>query len=279
MLNDVTVYSTSQQAVALTFPDSDPLENDIIQVVNIDGLDPVTAAINVVSSGNVDGAIDLDASVPTRNIVLTLRANPNWNDWTYETIRKFIYSYFIPKTSIKLVFDSDEIGIPVEILGVVESCESNPFSQSPEYHISLICSDPYFTAVDPTVISGSIIAASSWTSSKSNIAYHGTVPTGIKLNLNSGFSTEIYIQAGESSDSVFHIVTDVDDVFELISIPLHKSIREVTSGDGTFTNLLGKVQLGSSWPVFIPGFNSFAVMGPSVGNPWELTFFEKYGAL
>jgi Phage tail protein RIFT-related domain len=279
MLNTVEVYSSSQLAEAVSFNNSDFIENDFVHVINIDGLDPVTASIDVVSSGNVDGAISLDTQVPTRNIVMTLRPNPDWTTWTYEQIRKLIYSYFIPKTDVKLIFDSDEIGTPVEIVGVVESCSANPFTKDPEYAISLICADPYFATVDPIVATGSVIDPSNWSAGKSTILNKGSVPIGIELKLPVGFNAEIYVQTGDSPDSTFHVIDVVTGVFAMNSIPLHKFIKEINSSDGSFVNLLSKLQLGSQWPVLEPGINSFAVMGPSVGFPWELTYHEKYGGV
>lgn len=279
MLKSVQVYSSSQLAEAVAFNNSDPIESDFIQVTNIDGIDPVTASIDVVSSGNVDGAISLDPKVPTRNIVMTLRPNPNWTTWTFEQIRKFIYSYFIPKNTIQLIFDSDEIGVLVEIFGVVESCTANPFSKDPEYNISLICADPFFTTVDPIVVTGTIIDPSNWTAEKSTIQCNGNIPIGIELKLPNGFNAEIYVQTGDSPDSTFHVIDVIYEILAINSIPLHKYIREVSTSDGSFTNKLSKLQLGSRWPILTPGDNSFAVMGPSVGFSWELTYYEKYGGL
>ena len=50
-------------------------------------------------------------------------------------------------------FYSDDMG-PVEISGIVESVEINSFSKDPEFIVSIICPDPYFTALTPTVVTG-----------------------------------------------------------------------------------------------------------------------------
>lgn len=280
MINTVEVYSTLQIANELTFDTDGFIEADFVQVTNVDGLDPVKASIDIVSSGNVDGAISLDSQVPTRNIVMTLRPNPDWINWTYETLREVIYSYFMPKTLVKLIFDSDEIGVLVEILGTVESCEANPFTKDPEYIVSIVCPDPYFVTVDPVTVTGTVITQANWGTSKNTITLNGNVPIGIQVKLGSGFENEIYIQAGNPGSSNFHVITTVAGIFQMGSIPLHKYIRGISSANGSFENLLAYLQLGSKWPVFYPGDNSFAVMGDwSEGNPWELKYYPKYGGL
>lgn len=279
MINTVEVYSTLQIADELTFDTDGPIEADFVQVTNVDGLDPVKASIDVVSSGNVDGAISLESQVPTRNIVMTLRPNPDWINWTNESLRTLIYSYFIPKTLVKLIFDSDEIGVPVEILGTVESCEANPFTKDPEYIVSIVCPDPYFVTVDPVIVIGTVISQENWETSKNTITLNGNIPIGIQVRMGAGFEDEIYIQAGTPGSSSFHVVTTVPGYFHMGSIPLHKYIQGISAQNGSFQNLLAYLQLGSKWPVFYPGENSFAVMGSSVGNPWELKYFPKYGGI
>ena len=280
MLNKIEVYSSSQLAADLSFDEEGLIENDFVQVTNIDGLDPVPASIDVVSSDNVDGAVSLEPKVPTRNIVMTLRPNPNWNDWTFETLRKLIYSYFIPKSTVKLVFDSDEIGVPVEILGTIESCEANPFTKDPEYIVSIVCPDPYFITIDPVIVTGTVIHPDNWTSEQSTISLDGNVPIGIEVILSSGFSTELYIQIGNLGNPNFHVITTVEDMFSMGSRPLNKFIRKVNLSNGAFENLLPKLQFGSAWPVLKPGDNPFAIMdGFSLGNPWELKYFPKYGGI
>ena len=153
MLTEVKAYSSWRSAPTLPLDDGGRAETDLIHVRNISGLDPVKASVNTSPFGSVDGASLTGSSVLTRNIVLTLHPNPNWKDWTYEALRRLLYSYFMPKLQVKLVFYSDDM-IPVEISGVVEDVSVNIFSKDPELNVSIICPDPYFTALEPTVITG-----------------------------------------------------------------------------------------------------------------------------
>ena len=156
MLTEVKAYSSWRSAPTLPLSDGGRPESDLIQLRNIDGLDPVKAAVNTSPFGSVDGASHTGSSVLTRNIVLTLHPNPNWDNWTFESLRRLLYSYFMPKRQTRLVFYSDDM-IPVEISGIVESVSVNIFSKDPELQVSIVCPDPYFTALEPTVLTGQTV--------------------------------------------------------------------------------------------------------------------------
>ena len=127
MLTELKAYSSWRSAPTMLL-NGGRAETDLIQIRDIQGLDPVKASINTSPFGSVDGASYVGSSVLSRNIVLTLHPNPDWDDWTYEGLRRLIYSYFMPKRNTKLVFYSDDM-IPVEISGIVEDVQVNPFQQ------------------------------------------------------------------------------------------------------------------------------------------------------
>ncbi len=108
MLTEVKAYSAWQSAPTLLLNPTGRSETDLIQIRNIDGLDPVKASVNTSSYGSVDGASFTGSAVSTRNIVLTVHPNPDWDIWTHESLRRLIYSYFMPKRPIRLVFYSDD---------------------------------------------------------------------------------------------------------------------------------------------------------------------------
>lgn len=279
-LQKVEVYSSSQLTSTLLVDDSGPIEADYVQVLNIDGLDPVTATIDVVTSGNVDGAVAMDAAVPTRNIVLTIRPNPDWVTWTAEQLRQFIYNYFVPKSLVRLYFTSDELSSVVWIEGTVESCGANPFTKDPTYLVSIVCPDPYFVAVDPIVINGYIINPADFPTSKSDVNNPGNVPIGVELKVEDGFDNELYIQLGNPAVGTFHLFGSVSGILYMGSIPTKKYVRSGNVDNGTFTNRLYELQPGSVWPVFQPGDNDFAVMNAyNVGTSWQLSYNPKYAGL
>jgi hypothetical protein len=255
-------------------------ETDLIQIRNIDGLDPVKATVNTSPFGSVDGGAYIGSNVPTRNPVLTLRPNPNWADWSIEALRRLVYLYFMPKSLTRLVFTSDDIS-PVEIYGYVEDCSPNLFTSDVEILVSIICPDPYFTAVNPTIVTGITNDGSEWL----DIDYGGDIETGFNVEVTSKGDpapTIIGVQAGDPSLSYFNVAAGVTPsmYYMMNSIPGQKYAQNVDLNTGVITNLLSKLQTGSKWPTLKPGGNKFAVITDSPGNQdWRLTYFERRGGL
>ena len=109
MLTKLQAYSAWESAPLLPLSDNGREETDLLQIRNIDGLDPVKATINTSAFGSVDGAAYIGSNVPTRNLVLTIHPNPDWGQWTFESLRRAVYDYFMPKLLTRLVFHSDDI--------------------------------------------------------------------------------------------------------------------------------------------------------------------------
>lgn len=281
MLTKVKAYSSWQAAPVLALSDSGRAETDLIQIRNIDGLDPVNASVNTSPFGSTDGTSYTGSSVLSRNIVLTVHPNPDWDEWSYESLRRLLYSYFMPKRPLRLVFFSDDI-VPVEITGIVESVSANQFSKDPELIVSVICPDPYFTAVNPEVITGQAVRSGG---AVENIAYDGTVEAGIHVQLFHAADpapSSIGIQVGDPAIAYFSIAASVDPTkyFEMNSLPMQKFVQNVTLSSGVITNLLSKiVKEGSTWPLLQPGENSFSVITDKGAQDWELRYFERFGGL
>jgi hypothetical protein len=273
-------YSSWLSAPELDLDDAGREETDLIQIRGITGLDPVKATVNTSPFGSVDGSAYIGSSVATRNIVLTLHPNPDWDTWTFESLRRLLYSYFMPKLQTRLVFYSDDMP-PVEIYGYVEDTNVNQFSQDLEIQVSIICPDPYFTAVNPTVVTGQ---SDRDNTTPATIVYNGSVATGINVELtrlSDPAPTSIGIQVGDSALSYFNIAAGVDSskYFLMNSLSGNKYVQNVAFGGGTITNLLPKVQTGSQWPILQPGQNEFSIITDQGGQDYQLTYYEKYGGL
>lgn len=282
MLTEVKAYSSWRSAPTLALSDTGRPEMDLIQLRNIDGLDPVKAAVTTSPYGSVDGTSYTGSSVLSRNIVLTVRPNPDWQAWTYERLRKLLYQYFMPKRPTRLVFYSDDM-VPVEISGVVEDVTVNIFSKDPELQISIICPDPYFTAVDPVVLTG--------LTGPTGVApvvvdYQGSVEAGMIVKVTKtpdAAPTDIAIQIGNPKLTYFAVLATVSATkyFQMSSLPMQKFVENVNIGSGVIDNLLSKVHIqeGSLWPSFEPGENEFSVITDVGVHDWELTYYERFGGL
>jgi phage-related protein len=280
VLTEVKAYSSWASAPTLLLDQDGRPETDLVQIRNIDGLEPVKASVNTSLFGSVDGAAYTGASVPSRNIVLTIHPNPDWHTWKYEDLRKLIYAYFMSKRPVLLVFYSDE-DPPVEISGIVESVENSIFSKDQEFNISVICPDPYFISTDPKIITGQSIRSGG---APITVTYNGTVETGfrVKVSFSSGTApTTIGIQVGDPKVSYFNVTATVGSTLylDMSSIAMQKYIQNVSIGSGVITNLLSKMQEGSKWPLFQPGDNHFSVITDQGVQDWELTFYERFGGL
>jgi hypothetical protein len=187
----------------------------------------------------------------------------------------------MPKRTIRLVFYSNDI-VPVEIFGIVESVEANPFSKDPEFQVSVICPDPYFIALEPTVITGQSIRAGG---TVREVEYNGSVEIGmhVKVEFASGATPALIgIQIGDPAISYFNVNASVSTTkyFEMSSLPMQKFVQNVDLTTGVISNLLSKVvQEGSSWPLLQPGTNEFSVVTDAGVQDWELTFYERFGGL
>lgn len=287
MLTEVKAYSSWQSAPELPLSDTGRAETDLIQVRNIVGLDPVKASVNTSPYGSVDGAAYVGSDVLTRNIVLTVGLNPDWGEWTYESLRKLLYSYFMPKRPVRLVFYSDDM-VPVEITGVVESAEINAFSKDPEFDISVICPDPYFTALEPKVLTGQSIRPEVMVEEQiagTLIEYEGNIAIGINVQVTFASGTppaKIGVQVGDPAITYFDVVATVNaqNYFEVNSVPTKKFVQNLNMNTGVITSLLSKVvREGSEWPVFQPGENEFAIITDAGVQDWTLTYYERFGGI
>ena len=277
MLTEVKAYSSWRSAPTLQLDPDGRAEGDLIQIRNITGLDPVKASVSTSPYGSVDGASYTGSKVLSRNIVLTLKPHPNWDTWTYENLRRLIYSYFMPKLITRLVFYSEDM-LPVEIYGVVEDVSINMFSKDPEFLVSIICPDPYFTALNPTILTGINGVTNTFD-------YNGNVESGmiVKVTHVSGAPTTINIQLGDPKITNFGVVATVTSTkyFELSSIPMQKYVQNVNVGTGVIDNLLSNVYLqeGALWPILQPGENEFKVITDNGVQDYQLIFYERFGGL
>jgi Phage tail protein RIFT-related domain len=281
LLTEVKAYSTQQGAPQLLLDSNGSPETDWFQIRNIEGLNPVKAAVNTTPFGSVDGESYVGSSVLSRNVVLTIHPNPDWANWTYETLRRLLYRYFTPKLPVKLEFYSDDMA-PVQISGVVEDIALNPFSQDPEYLVSVICPDPYFTAINGLVVTGQSVRPAG---AVTTIDYQGGIECGITLKVTRNADpapTTIGVRVGADVLDYFNVIASVSATkfFSLSSVPLQKSVWNVDTTTGVITSLLSKlISEGSRWPMLQPGSNAFSVITDQGVQDWQLIYFERYGGL
>jgi hypothetical protein len=282
VLTEVKAYSSWHSAPTMLLEEDGRAETDLIQIRDIQGLNPVKAAINGSPLAVIDGESFVGANVLSRNIVLTVRPNPDWVTWSYESLRRLIYSYFMSKSLTRLQFLSDDMPT-VQIDGYVEDVGVNQFSVDPEMVVSILCPNPHFTTVEPEIVQGATIHEEG---DFETIEYNGNIETGIKCRVDyvSGTSpSEIIIQIGDPAITHFMVETSIDanSYFEMSSVPMNKYVRKIDLTTGVITNLLDKVHIeeGSQWPVLQPGENHFHVVTDVGEQEFTLDYYEKFGGL
>jgi hypothetical protein len=116
------------------------------------------------------------------------------------------------------------------------------------------------------------------------IDYDGSIEAGINVKLtrvSDPAPATIGIQIGDPTLSFFTVTASVSSslYFIMNSLPMQKYVQNVNTSTGVVTNLLQKLQEGSSWPVLQPGENEFSVITNQGAQDWELTYYERFGGL
>lgn len=277
MITKVKGYTSRANATLLPLAVPGRIETDLLQITNISGLEPIKATINTNQNSDNPGAAFTGSSLPFRNIVLTIRPNPDWIDWTVESLRKLLYLYFQSGLQVQLVFE-DDVKPPVTIFGYVESFVSNQFTKDGTFQISIVCPYPYFTSLDPIVITGRTTNVYT----PQVIDYEGDVETGVVVEVDS--------HAGQAQPSLITIETglgsfivdnwiDASQKFIMSSIDGDKFVDNVRPSGNLIVGLFDYIHDGSVWPTFDFGPNSFSVITDAGSHDWTLTYYERFGGL
>lgn len=286
MLSYVEAYNPAGQKITLTLGDpANPY-----QVREISGLGPVPAAINSSSYGGIDGEVYQGSNVGKRNIVLTLKLNPNWATQTVQTLRNTLYGYFMPKSAIRLRFiDSLTPTKPVEIVGYVESNEPTLFSKDPEIQISIICTSPYFYDISTTTLSGTFTSQSV----PIPITYAGSVMTGFVLDVTTSGTTTYtgsinMLGVDESGIVNFSVVANITSskILRVSTVKGKKYARQGPSSNPT-TNIMDSINRNALlngqgiWPQLVPGLNNLTLYSSSSAPTlsYKISYVNLYGGL
>lgn len=281
MLTQLEVFTSGVPTPPLNVSSDRPSE-DYIQILEIQGLGPVKANIQTADYNTIPGAYVVGSNVPPRNIVISVGLNPDWRNQTIESLRQILYQYFIPESVVEMVFTSTHLPT-VTISGHVESMEPNLFEKEPVYQISIICPDPYFTAVDETVIKGT------------TQTFTGTTPTIIDNvgNVETGFVLDIVSVGSSNTPKEVRVVNKTDPFqlfmvtnvllnttssFQLSTVDKNRYARQLYT-DATENNLIQSVERTGTWVKLNPNSNEMLILATLAGYKWELRYNAKFGGL
>lgn len=117
-------------------------EDTGLNIINIDGIGPPKATINLSDISTGDGSFFNSARIASRNIVFYIKF---FGD-DIESARQLTYLMFPNKKNVTLIFETDNRTLVTN--GYVESNEPVIFSSESGTQISIICNDPYMYSPD-----------------------------------------------------------------------------------------------------------------------------------
>ncbi|MDE5763742.1 MAG: phage tail family protein [Ruminococcus sp.] len=118
-------------------------ENDF-QVINIEGLNPPNAQINISAVAGMDGAKFNSSKLDTRNLVIYIKICGD-----IERNRLKLYSFFVTKQWCKFYYKNNSLDVFIE--GYIESVECGLFTDNETMQVSVICTDPYFKSAQEII--------------------------------------------------------------------------------------------------------------------------------
>lgn len=273
MLNLLEVRT--DRGLLLSLPLFDQSEGYLIK--SVDGLDPVDATLVYSSMAGEDDEQEQSSKFVKRNIVLKLGYQPDYVNDSVKILRDRLYSFFMPKTQVKLRFYADDMPT-VEIVGRVEKMNAPLFTQDPGAEISIICARSSFVELATNLVSG----GSSELGTEVEVDYAGTNKTGGLFTLLpdrsiSGFT--IYNRLPDDSVQAQPFVYPLlaGDSLAINSVALNKSAR-LSRGGATQSVLFG-ISPYVPWLNLYQGVNKVRVAVAGDPIPWSFAYANKYGGL
>lgn len=271
------VEVSTDQGATLVLPLEDNSEG--LTVKGIEGLDPVKANLVSSSYAQVDGAQYQTSRRETRNIILTLGLGLNSTTGTVRDLRRKLYSFFMPKTQVRLRFMFE--GAPIVIIYArIETFESPLFTQEPEATISLLCFDPDFQEELPTLITATTTDVTDMT--EYPVVYSGTVETGILLTMFPDRTMTDFSLYHRSSDDQLNVLDFAasllsGDILQINTNSGEKGAQLVR--DNTSSSLLYGIPSTSNWINLFPGTNYLRVTAGGVAVPYTIQYTNRHGGL
>ena len=241
-------------------------------VKNVEGLGPVKADVTTSSLALLDGVSFDNARTGLRNIVIDFEYMPDWaTGRTVYQLRQELYQIAGPKKMVELTFVIEGVGSR-KIVGVVESVESEMFSQDLTAQMSVICPDPYFIGEEKQ---HTLVPATNNT-----INYEGDVPSAVVM----GYTLSVVGQnmrfrhhhASTGWEELRVNDTIPADAGLMIStVPRDKHVK-LWSG----VNLLPKLTVLDFWKLH-PGKNTVSLIGRTINGsyPAQGTYSFSYKVL
>lgn len=247
-------------------------------VAKIDGLGPVKATLVSSSFAGVDGEQYQSSRREARNVKFKLELDPDPATETVWSLRQKLYDFFMPESEIVLQWFL-ESGLVVEILGVVESCDPDHFTQEPTMDISIMCFKPDFYELTTQSIPGLLTTDLTAT----YFDYPGTVETGVVITVTADRAVDeltVYhrIPSGEIQTLTFDNAPLIaGDILTISTVEGNKGAT--LNRGGTISSVLYGISPQSKWLELKRGNNGLRVYATGAAMPVSIEYVNKYGGL
>lgn len=247
------------------------------KVAAVDGLDPVEAVLVSSSYAGLDGEQGHSARRAARDLGIALDLEPDYVDDTITSLRKKLYSFFMPKSEVYLRF-FEETGIYYDIKGQVSDFDAPLFVKDADIQINLRCFQPDF--VDPRIVK--LTRATVADQTTFNIDYPGTVDTGTILTLRPQRALSAFTIYNSGEDNVqrqfdFAAPLQIGDKLVISSLRGSKGITLTRAG--TSQSYLYGRSTTANWIELTEGINKFRVFANGDPIPYDLEYVVRYGGL
>lgn len=272
------VQARNDQGELLELPFQDVSEGFAIE--DIDGLDPVKATLVSSPFAQVDGSQFQASRREARNLVFTLSFEPDYVTGSVEELRDRLYSFFMTETRVNLRFIRE--GKPsVEIVGRVESFDAPRFLQSLKATISIMCFNPDFMELEPTLVEGETTSGQD----EEVLVYPGTVETGVKITLNVDRTIDhddtlsIFFKDPANNTKKLNFSYDLINGDTVIINTVVGSKTATVIRGGVSANVLYAVDPASNWVNLFKGANGIRIFLEGAAVPFTIEYVTRYGGL
>lgn len=274
MIHSVTV--TNYLGESLKMELRNPASSGFL-IRSIDGLGPPKGNINITDLSLIDGGVFNSARADKRNVVIDLVF---WGH-DIESIRQKSYRFFPLKKPLGLIIETDNR--KSLITGYVESNEPEIFSKEESTQISIVCPNPFASALkdQKTIISGLealfefpfsnesltrplLLFSNIWERYSANLIYEGDIETGVVITMNAiGEAENITIANLDTREQIrintkkIELLTgkgiEVGDTLIISTVPGDIYAKLLREGD--YVNILNCINRDAQWFLIRKGSN------------------------
>lgn len=250
-------------------------QNDKYTIMNVDGLAPPTAAINVAINANFDGSTYTSSRMGERNIVIQFAIEGN-----VEQNRIELYKVLRPKAPCRVRYTNNHRNVYID--GYVESFDCNFFNEKEVAQISILCPYPYFSddmdvdfdfsTITPLfefpfdIDSDGIEFSTIVLGEEKNIINNGDIETGMLIQFTAagGVTNPKLINTVTNEKVLVNLSLSAGDVLEINTNRGKKSVKLIHNG--VISNQINALDKTSKWLQLEVGDNLFVTDATSGGE-------------